>query len=222
MRLAWRHLSASAKRASDRFLAFCDHSGTLGIHMRTGQGQAVPQLTVIPVVRDVEDTIGRDVRDLARYLRARGLSFEVLAIGDGSYDTSLTLLRFLCTEIPELTVLGLARPGRAIRRAIAHAQGDAVLLWEADRGTGLPHAILGWAYSRLARRAAVVVRGRFILARRSPVLPILLSISGHGQDYEARFERRAAALGLDIEVAGRRGRPRRLNPLAPVLRILSV
>lgn len=190
--------------------------------MKSGPGQFVPQLSVIAIVRDVEDTVGREVRALARHLRALGLSFEILAISDGSYDTSLTLLRFLCAELPELTVLGLARPGRAIRRAVAHAQGEAILLWEADRGAALPHAVLGWAHSQLARRAAVIVRGRFILARRSPALPILLHISGRGSDYEARFERHAAALRLDVEIAGKRVRTRRYNPLAPVLRILSV
>jgi glycosyltransferase involved in cell wall biosynthesis len=183
--------------------------------MKSGPGQPVPQLSVIAIVRDVEDTVGRDVRALTRHLRALGLSFEVLAISDGSYDTSLTLLRFLGAEIPELTVLGLARPGRAIRRAVAHAQGDAILMWEVDRGATLPLAVLGWAHSRLSRR-------RFILARRSPALPILLHVNGRGSDYETRFERHAAALRLDVEVAGKRTRPRRYNPLAPVLRILSV
>ena len=118
-------------------------------------------------------------------------------------------------------MLGLARGGRAFRRATAHAQGDAVLLWDADRGTAVPHAILGWALSRLTRRDAVVVRGRFLLAHRMRCLPVLLGTAGRGDDYEVRFERRAESLGLDLEIVGRRP-PRRLGLLAPVLRILSV
>ena len=181
----------------------------------------VPGLSVIVAVRDDEDSVGRDVRALARHLRERGLLFEILAVGDGSFDTSLTLLRFLQKEIPELQVLGIARGGRAFRRATAHAQGDAVLLWDADRGSAVPHAILGWALSRLARRDAVVVRGRFLLAHRRRCLPVLLATIGHGDDYEAHFERRASGLGLDVEMVGRRSRRRR-GLLAPVLRILSV
>jgi glycosyltransferase involved in cell wall biosynthesis len=180
------------------------------------------RLSVIVAVRDVEDTIGRDVRTLAARLRERGLTFEILAASDGSCDTSLTLLRFLCAEIPELSVVGLARSGRAFRRAVAHAQGDAVLLWEADRGTAFPYAVLGWALSRLVRKAAVVVRGRFVLANRMRALPILLETSGRWQDYEARFERQAEQMGLDLEVVGQRSRRRRLHLWAPVLRILSV
>lgn len=189
--------------------------------MRERRRGRVPRLSVIVAVRDDEDSVGRDVRALAGHLRKRGLPFEILAVGDGSYDTSLTLLRFLHAEIPELSVLGLARGGRAFRRATAHAQGDAVLLWDADRGTAVPHAILGWALSRLTRRDAVVVRGRFLLAHRRRCLPVLLGTAGHGDDYEARFERRAESLGLDLEIVGRRP-ARRLGLWAPVLRILSV
>jgi len=180
------------------------------------------RLSVIVAVRDVEDSIGRDVRNLAAHLRARGIGFEILAVSDGSCDTSLTLLRFLSTELPELTVIGLARSGRAFRRAVTHAQGDAVLLWEAERGTTLPYAVLGWALSRLASKAAVIVRGRFVLANRLRALPVLLETSGRWDDYETRFERHAADLGLDLEIVGQRPRRRVRRLWAPVLRILSV
>jgi glycosyltransferase involved in cell wall biosynthesis len=180
------------------------------------------ELSVIVAVRDVEDSIGRDVRTLAARLRERGIVFEILAVSDGSRDTSLTLLRFLGAEIPELSVIGLARSGRAFRRAVAHAQGDAVLLWEADRGAAFPYAVLGWALSRLARKAAVIVRGRFVLANRMRALPILLENSGRWDDYEARFERLAVRLGLDLEIVGQRPHRRRHHLWAPVLRILSV
>jgi glycosyltransferase involved in cell wall biosynthesis len=187
----------------------------------TGKG-ANPQLSVIVAVRDVEDSVGRDVRVLAGHLRQRNLAFEILACSDGSFDTSLTLLRFLRAEIPELMILGGVRTGRAFKRAVVHARGDAVLLWEADRGAKVPHAVLGWALSRLACRAAVVVRGRFLLAHRLRALPVLLDVVGRGDDYEIRFERQASRLGLDLEIVGQRDRRRRRNLLLPVLRILSV
>ena len=179
-------------------------------------------LSVIVAVRDVEDSIGRDVRTLAARLRERGIAFEILAASDGSCDTSLTLLRFLGAEIPELSVIGLARSGRAFRRAVAHAQGDAVLLWEAERGVAFPYAVLGWALSRLARKAAVIVRGRFVLANRMRALPVLLETSGRWDDYEVRFERQAVRLGLDLEIVGQRPRRRGHHLWSPVLRILSV
>jgi hypothetical protein len=188
-------------------------------------GQSMPgrthavRLSVIVAVRDDEDSVCGDVRALAHRLRARNLDFEILAVADGSHDTSLTLLRFLCAELPELSLLGLARSGRGFRRATAHALGEVVLLWEADRGRRIPHAILGWALSRLARRAAVVVRGRFVLAHRLRALSVLLETTGRGDEYEARFERKAADLRLDVEIVGRR---RKRFPWSPMRRILML
>jgi hypothetical protein len=177
-----------------------------------------PELSVIVVVRDDEDSVCGDVRALAHRLRRRQVEFEIIAVADGSYDTSLTLLRFLCSELPELSVLGIARSGRGFRRATAHALGQVVVLWEADRGCQIPHAVLGWALSRLARRAAVVVRGRCVLAHRLRALPVLLDTVGRGDEYEARFERKAATLGLEVEVVGRRHRPSRF-PWVPMRRM---
>jgi hypothetical protein len=187
------------------------------------RGTCTPRLSVIVAIGDVEDSIGRDVRSMARQLRARGIPFEILAASDGSCDTSMVVLQLLRTEIPELSLLGGTRPGRVFRRAVAHARGEAVLLFEARRGTALPYAILGWALSRLNRRAAVIVRSRFVLAHRLRALPVLLATVGRGSDYEARFERRASNLGLDLEIAGksrRAGLSRSL--LSPMLRLLSV
>jgi hypothetical protein len=53
-------------------------------------------------------------------------------------------------------------------------------------------------------------------------LPVLLETSGRWDDYESRFERQAAALGLDLEIVGQRSRRRSRRLLEPVLRILSV
>jgi glycosyltransferase involved in cell wall biosynthesis len=179
-------------------------------------------LSVIVAVRDVEETVGRDVRSLAAELRGRGMRFEILAVSDGSRDTSLTLLRLLGEELPELSVLGLARGGRAFRRAIAQSTGREVLLWEADGRDSFPSALFSWALAQLARRTAVVVRGSFVLAKRLAALPILLELAGRWGDYDARFERLAARQRMNLEIAGPRRRHRGRRLIAPVLRILSI
>jgi glycosyltransferase involved in cell wall biosynthesis len=186
------------------------------------------QLSVIVAVRDVEESIGRDVRSLAAELRGRGIRFEILAVSDGSRDTSLTLLRLLGEEVPELSVLGLARRGRAFRRAVAQATGQAVLLWEANGRTAFPSAMFGWAWSQLGRKdrkdrkTGVVVRGHFVLANRPAALPILLELAGRWDEYETRFERLAAQQRMDLEIVGTRRRHLGRRLIAPVLRILSV
>jgi glycosyltransferase involved in cell wall biosynthesis len=178
-----------------------------------------PSLSVIVAVRDAEDSIAGDVRALAMQLRQLGVSFEILASSDGSFDTSLTLLRFLRGEVPELNILGSARPGQAFRRAVVHALGESVLLWESDRGVPVPQDALASALARLDLSAAVVVRGCFVLAHRLRTLPVLLAVTGRGDDYEIRFERQAVKLNLALDLVGRRARRHRL--LSPVLRILS-
>jgi hypothetical protein len=93
-----------------------------------------------------------------------------------------------------------------------------VVLLDAGRPVSL--APLGWALSRIAAgRDAVVLRGRYVVARRLAVLPIIVRASGPGLLFEPVFERRAQELGIDIVGS----RPRRQMPflLRPVLRFLA-
>jgi hypothetical protein len=81
-------------------------------------------------------------------------------------------------------------------------------------------APLAWALSRIAAgRDAVVLRGRYVVARRLAVLPVVVRAAGPGVLFEAVFERRAQELG--IEIVG--SRPHRPVPLLlrPVLRFLA-
>ncbi len=89
-----------------------------------------------------------------------------------------------------------------------------------DAGKRVSFAPLGWAFSRLAAgRDAVVLRGRYVVARRVKALPVIVRASSPGLLFEAVFERRAQELG--IVVVG--SRPRRPMPLLlrPVLRFLA-
>jgi hypothetical protein len=180
-----------------------------------------PRISVILAVGDVEDTIGREVAELASELRRRQLSFQIIAVGDGCHDTSMNVLRLLGRQLPELMVLGSARPGHAFRRAMVEARGDSLLLWQIGRGA-VPYAIIGWVLLRLATWDAVVVRGRCIFAHRLRALPALLAACGRGDAYETGFERLASDKRLEVDIVGARARPRRAGLLGPVLRILSV
>ena len=81
-------------------------------------------------------------------------------------------------------------------------------------------APLAWALSRIATgRDAVVLRGRYVVARRLAALPVIVRAAGPGVLFEAVFESRAQELGIDIVGS----RPRRPVPLLlrPVLRFLA-
>jgi glycosyltransferase involved in cell wall biosynthesis len=176
-----------------------------------------PSLSVVIAVREAEETIGRDVRQMAQHLRAAGVSFEILAVNDGCCDNSLAVLKLLATQVPELRLCAGDARGRAFIRGASEAQGQTVALVDSADGS-LPLAALGWAMSRLDHRDAVVFRGRCVLGRRLATLPAIIRARGRGDLFERSFERAAQSLTLDV--VGTRSRPMS-GLLAPVLRFLA-
>jgi glycosyltransferase involved in cell wall biosynthesis len=74
------------------------------------------------------------VGEILRGLRARGVTFEVLVVENGSTDATRTLARDLAAREPEVVVhtRPVADYGEAIRDGILTAQGDAVVLFDVD------------------------------------------------------------------------------------------
>jgi hypothetical protein len=179
---------------------------------------AVPDISVVLTIRNDEETVGHQVKALASHLRSLGRSFEVVAVNDGSRDNSLSILNLLAPKVPELRMIASNVAGRAFLRGTSESRGSVVVLLEASRSVSL--APLGWALARLeAGREAVILRGRYIVARRLLTLPIIVRASGPGLLFEHVFERRARDLGIDVVGT----RPSSAAPLLlrPVLRFLS-
>jgi hypothetical protein len=177
-----------------------------------------PELSAVIAVGNHEETIGHQIRSLATHLSSLGRPFEIVAVNAGSNDNSLSIATLLVGPIPELRVLGRDAGGRAFLRGSSEARGDVVVLL--DAGKPAPLAPLAWALSRIrGGRDAVVLRGRYVVARRLKALPIIVRASGPGLLFEPVFERRAQELGVDIVGS----RPRRPMPLLlrPVLRFLA-
>jgi hypothetical protein len=180
--------------------------------------QAEPSISVVIAVGDHEDSIGHVVRSVATHLGRLGHSFEILVVNAGSSDNSLSIANILAGSMPELRVLGRESAGKPFLRGTSEARGEVVVLMDAGKPASL--APLGWALSRLAAgRDAVVLRGRYVVARRLAALPVIVRASGPGLLFEAVFERRAEELGIDVVGS----RPRRPMPLLlrPVLRFLA-
>jgi hypothetical protein len=180
---------------------------------------AEPSISVVIAVGDHEDSIGHVIRSVASHLGHLGRSFEILAVNAGSSDNSLSIASILAVSMPELRVLGRETSGRPFLRGSSEARGEVVVLLDAGKPSSL--APLGWALSRIAAgRDAVLLRGRYVVARRLATLPVIVRASGPGLLFEPMFERRAKALGIDVVGS----RPRRPMPLLlrPVLRFLAV
>jgi hypothetical protein len=178
-----------------------------------------PAISIVIAVGNHEDSIGHLIRSVSAHLGRLGRSFEILAVNAGSSDNSLSIASILARSVPELRVLGRESVGGPFLRGSSEAKGDVVVLMDAGRPASL--APLGWALSRIAvGRDAVVLRGRYVVARRLAALPVIVRASRPGLLFEAVFERRAQELGVDVVGS----RPRRPMPLLlrPVLRFLSV
>jgi hypothetical protein len=177
-----------------------------------------PEISVVVAIRNDEETVGHQLKAIAAHLRALGRAFEIVAVNDDSRDNSLSIASLLARQIAELRVLGTNVAGRAFLRGAAEARGGVLILIEASKVASL--APLGWALSRLeAGREAVILRGRYIVARRLMALPIIVRASGPGLLFEHVFERRAQDLGIDV--VGTRAKSQPPLFLRPVLRFLS-
>jgi Glycosyl transferase family 2 len=198
--------------------AVTETTGLLARGDRMKPSKTIPEVSVVLAVRNNEDSIAGEVRRVVAHLRQFGRPFEVVAVNSGSFDTSFHVLRLLALDVPELRLIDKDLTGRAHIRGAAEAHGQVVVLMDGDRiPTSL--AALGWTLSRLsAGKEAVVVRGRFIAARRLPALPAIARSRGRGDLFERSFEREARDLALEV-VGTARKVPSGL--FAPVWRLLA-
>jgi hypothetical protein len=188
--------------------------------MAQQQSCSQPDISVVIAVRDDEESIGHQVRDVAGHLASLGRTFEIVAVNDGSRDNSFAMLELLASRLPELRILRANAAGRAFLRGTSEARGAVVVLFEGGRPMSL--APLGWALSRLAAgREAVILRGRYIVARRLMALPVIVRASGPGLLFEQLFERRAQDLGIDVIGSRPAARKGAALLLAPVVRFLA-
>jgi len=94
---------------------------------------AAPRLSILVPVYNNEATI----RELLDRLRTAldGLDYEAVVVNDGSRDKSLALLKAQAVADPRLKVISFSRnfgQHPAIAAALEHAQGDVLVLMDAD------------------------------------------------------------------------------------------
>ena len=173
-------------------------------------------VSLVLAVSDAEDNIGNDLKTFAQHMRSLALSFEIVAVNDGSCDNSLGVLRLLERQLPELRVIYRDVANRAFARGMAEAQGNTVIL-ASTRQLPVTWAPLGWALGRLdAGRDAIVLRSRYVVARRLRCLAAVARAQSAGLAFERRFEREAS--GLAVELVGQRRASNVVSDLVAALR----
>jgi glycosyltransferase involved in cell wall biosynthesis len=164
--------------------------------------QTACDVSVIVVFRDHEDHIGTAVRRLAEHLRESCLSFEVVAVDEGSVDNSSAVLALLRNAIPELRIMSAASR-RGLSEGATHARGH--VLWIlGPRAARRPLAPFARAYRQVTseERDFVAIERRFVVARRTRVLPLLDDIRT-GPGALSRLAKSCRNRGLSVEL--RRG-----------------
>jgi len=195
----------------------------------------MPVLSVVLTVGDDEEVVGYRVRALVEHLRGKQIPFEILAVNAGSRDNSFALLALLTQQEPALRLFPKPTASKAFLRGASEACGEFVALMETAAPLSL--APLGWALGRLGsrvsadggpfpnrRRDALMLRGRYVVARRMAVLPLLVNVPGPGPFFERRFERAGHSIGLMIVGTRPKPAPGSLGSgglLAPLLRLLA-
>ncbi len=99
-------------------------------------------VSVVLPVYDEEDCLERTLAELVRHLEglARGPSFEIVCVDDGSKDRSAELLARAATADARIRVERLAQnrgKGAAVRTGVLASRGERVLFMDADLSTPL-------------------------------------------------------------------------------------
>jgi glycosyltransferase involved in cell wall biosynthesis len=115
----------------------------------------VPVTAIVPALNE-EDTIA----EVVERLLALPLAIQVIVVDDGSRDGTPEILRRYADRITVLTNEEPGGKGSAIRRALPHAQGRAVIIQDADLEY-LPEQIPALVQPILEERANVVYGTRF-------------------------------------------------------------
>lgn len=165
-----------------------------------------PDCEVTFIVRafDDEERVGHCLRRIAAWVRARGVSAEILLADEGSGDNTVAVAVMLRPQLRQPgcdLVVVHAKPGCGLRDACQRARGRVVVC--ADARIEAPLAALGYAFFRLREGLDVVaLGGRYLVFRRTQAWRAFDALAGR-RDFaavERRFVRRCRGLGLDVVV----------------------
>jgi len=163
-------------------------------------------VSVILPFGDDEEAVGIAVKRTAEYLRALGLSFEVLAIDEDSGDNSHAVLALLRAEVPELRVTHAPGRGRGVDVGAARAQGTLLLVSTPDvASASLDGAGDACRRVLVGEADAEVAITRYTVAHRIRGMPAFRGVRLLGAAMHRRLEKRLKIRNLVVRVSGPTG-----------------
>src|SRR3954466_851117 len=159
-------------------------------------------ISVILPFGDDEEAVGIAVRRIAEYVRALGVSFELLAIDEDSGDNSHAVLALLRADVPELRVTHASGRGRGVDVGAARAQGTLLLVTTPDVASASLDGA-GEALRRLLAQDgdAEVALGRYTVAHRVRALVAFRGARLIGAAMHRRLAKRLQVRNLSVRVA---------------------
>ena len=136
--------------------------------------ELIPRLSVVIPAYNEETRIERTLQRIVEYLNARGETYEILVVSDGSTDATETIVQRFAQAYPQVQLL-VYQPnrgkGHAVRYGILRARGEHVLFSDADLATPIeeleklePYLDRGYPVaigSRPLRESQLVIRQPF-------------------------------------------------------------
>lgn len=110
---------------------------------------ARPFLSVIIPCYNEEELVEKTIRRVAEYLRSKGYGYEIIAVDDGSRDSTVAIIKGLMKSMPHLKLLENVKnrgKGHSVRRGFLEAEGSFVCFSDADLSTPIEEVekLLGW------------------------------------------------------------------------------
>lgn len=163
-------------------------------------------VSVILPFGDDEEAVGIAVSRTAAYLRALGVSFEILAIDEDSGDNSHAVLALLRAEVPELRVTHAPGRGRGVDVGAARAQGTLLLVTTPDVASASLDGAGDACRRLLAGEAdAEVAISKYTVAHRIRSVSAFRGVRLLGAAMHRRLEKRLQMRNLVVRVAGPTG-----------------
>ena len=97
-------------------------------------------ITIVIPVYNEENRITPTLKSIISYFSEKEITYEVIAVDDGSTDNTVKTIEDIKNSCPEVSIFKIGRnsgKGKAVREGMLKAKGDYILFMDADSSTAI-------------------------------------------------------------------------------------